>query len=87
MFTVILCGASSIASARVRPAMPALAVTTCARSGAPIAPVSPPMLIIEPASLFLIGSRQAFTQWNAPSRMTPVMNRQSSKVMCSMAFS
>ena len=53
--------------------MPALAVTTWTRSGAPIAPVRPPTLMIEPASLFLMASRHAFTQWNAPSRVTPMM--------------
>ena len=35
--------------------------------------------MIEPASLFLMAGRQAFTQWNAPSSTTPVMCRHSSK--------
>src|SRR5262249_21954910 len=53
VFTLILSGASSCASARVKPTSPALAVTKCGRRAAPVCAERPPMLTIAPAPLCL----------------------------------
>src|SRR5215470_9930234 len=87
VLTRILSGASSCASARVKPTSPALAVTTCGRRAAPIWAERPPMLTIAPAPLRLRWGKQALTQLNAPSRMTPVTARQSASVIVSSACS
>src|SRR5262245_46752367 len=87
VFTRILSGASSCASARVNPMSPALAVTTCGRRAAPVCAERPPMFTITPAPLCLRCGRQALTQLNAPSRITPVTARQSASVIVSSACS
>src|SRR5687768_7191869 len=76
--TVIWCRARSSASALVNPARPALAVTTCARSDAPLCAVWPPMFtIVPPPALIRCGSA-ACAQRNAPSRTMARTCRHSS---------
>src|SRR5688500_7535151 len=86
-FTVMCCGARSSASARVRPAMPDLAVMTCARPTAPLCAVRPPRLTIAPAPARARCGRQACEQRNAPSRMVESTLRHSSKRMSPNAVS
>src|SRR6266516_1051259 len=86
-FTVTWSAARSWASARVKPTRPALAVTTCARCLAPVCALSPPMLTMVPAPPARSCGSAAFTQWNAPSRITPRISRQSSKPISSSGCS
>src|SRR2546425_294342 len=77
--TVMRCGARSSASARVRPASPALAVMTWARPSAPRCAVKPPMLTMVPPPARIRCGRQAWAQRNAPSSTVESTRRHSSK--------
>src|SRR5271166_2441941 len=87
VLTLILSGASSCASARVKPTMPALAVTTCGRRAAPVCALKPPMFTIAPAPERRRCGRQALAQLKAPSRITAVTARHSASVILSKACS
>src|SRR6266702_4195715 len=81
--TVMRCGARSSASARVMPAMPALAAITWARPVAPLCAVSPPGLTTVPLRVRIRWGRLDWVHRNAPSSTVEITRRHSSSLMSS----
>src|SRR6267142_610217 len=85
--TVMRRGARSSASARVMPAMPALAAITWARPVAPLCAVRPPIFTIEPPRTRMRWGRQDWVHRNAPSSTVEMTRRHSSSLMSSKGVS
>ncbi len=85
--TVMRRGARSSASARVMPAMPALAAITWARPVAPLCAVRPPIFTIAPPRTRMRCGRQDWVHRNAPSSTVEMTWRHSSSLMSSKGVS
>src|SRR6266480_1263532 len=85
--TVMRRGARSSASARVMPAMPALAAMTWARPVAPLCAVRPPIFTIAPPRTRIRWGRQDWVHKNAPSSTVAITRRHSSSLMSSKGVS